>query len=152
MMSRSVLLLFTATLAGFLAGCGQGPDPDQPNPDAAPGRVVIPDPGEVSAVVIGVHGGPGNESRFPGAPFELRLADRADVAEVLGWLKQVDWSREGMDLTAVRLAVAGSIEIVRREGPALSFLFTWDGVIHKNQLRRVDTTRLTEVIRRNRGK
>src|SRR5262245_44520884 len=105
-MLRSVLLLFTATLVGFLAGCGQGADPDQPNPDAAPGRIVIPDPGDVSAVVIGVHGGPGNESRFPGAPFELRLADRADMAEVLGWLKQVDWSREGMDLTAVRLALA----------------------------------------------
>jgi hypothetical protein len=146
MMSRPALLLFAAILAGPLAGCGQELSPDQP------GRIVIPDPGDVSAVVIRVAGGPANESRFPGAPFELRLTDRADVAEVVGWLKQVDWSREGMDLTAVRLSLAGSIEIVRREGPSVSFRFTWEGVIHENQLRQVDTARLTGVIQRGRGR
>jgi hypothetical protein len=148
MVLRVLSLLAAAVLVGSLAGCGLQPSeqPGQPAPAAGP----IPDADEVSAVVIRVEGGPGNESRFPGAPFKLRLTERADIAEVIGWLKEVDWSREGKDLKAIRLGLGGSIEIEKAEGPSLSLLFTWDGVIHKNQLRRVDTARLQEVIRRHR--
>src|SRR5262245_2336046 len=132
-MSRPALLLYVAILAGSLVGCSQQPAPDQPDRPSA--RVVIPEPGDVSAIVIRVEGGPANENRFPGVPFALRLTDRKDVTEVIGWLKQVDWTQEGMDLTQVKVMLAGSIEIVRREGAPISFLFTWDGVIHENRLR-----------------
>ena len=145
-MIRTALLLCAGLLGACLAGCGQPVPDDKGQP--APGRVVIPGPGEVSAVVVRVEGGPGNEAQFLGAPFELRLTRRDDVAEVLDWLKGFDWSREGTDLKAIHLSLGGSIEVVRTEGPPLKFLYTWDGVIYENQLRGGDTARLQGVIRR----
>jgi hypothetical protein len=150
-MLRAASLLVTAVLCGALASCRPPALNDAGEQALAPGRSLIPGPDEVSAVVVKVEGWPVNKELFPGAPFELRLTRREDVAELLDWLKGFDWSRPGKDMKAMKLALMGSIVIERIAGPPLRFYYTWDAVIHDNGLRGADTTRLKEIIRRVRG-
>jgi hypothetical protein len=150
-MLRAASLLVTALLCGALASCRPPALDDAGQPAPPPGRGVIPGPDEVSAVVVKVEGWPVNKELFPGAPFELRLTRREDVAEVLDWLRGIDWSRPGKDMKAMKLALMGTITVERAVGPPLRFYYTRESVIHDNGLRGADTTRLKEIIRRVRG-
>lgn len=150
-MLRTWLLFASAVVMAALAGCEQR----RADPDAAGGPVpwlVIPDAEEVTAVHVRVLGGPATEKLFPGAPFELRLTERRDIARVVAWLKTYDWSRAGKDLRAVKLAVSGSLELIRENQPPLRFHFTPDGgAIYENGLRGGDIGPLREVILRHRN-
>jgi hypothetical protein len=72
-------------------------------------------------------------ARFPGKadlkpPAVAAFTEEDEIAEIVAWLGQIDWSQSGQDLTAAKLPQPdGEIEITTKDGELTRYGFFWDG-------------------------
>lgn len=138
---RSCLLAGSLLFSLGGRGCARPPSPVPPSP--------VPPADQVTRVRIAVTQFPAGAGRK--APCEFALTEAPDVAEVVDWLKGIDWSQEGTDLAVVRLIQPdGEIVLTTRDSAALELGFYWDGrVVHRRANRLLvggDGARLREII------
>src|SRR5262249_46401921 len=51
----------------------------------------------------------------PNVPCDVTLTDRSEIASVMGWLAEIDWSQQGTDLTSATVPQAdGGISITTK--------------------------------------
>ncbi len=93
------------------------------------------------------------EGAVPVGPCEATLTKADDIAKVLDWLKTIDWSQEGSDLTVIDIeAPDGSIVISTKDGKAHNFGFYWNGNFINEKANRLirggDMAQLRRIIQR----
>jgi hypothetical protein len=104
---------------------------------------------QIDKVEFRVHQFP--KDAAPGAPCDVALTDRSDIAEVVAWLKTINWSQGGLDLKAVKIAAPdGQVVLVTKSGTTYDFDFYWDGGLIKENhlLRGGDPVKLRAVAKR----
>ena len=133
--SRLVWILLAAALAS--SGCHQ----------SAP----LPPVDQIAKVRLTVTRLPGEAAAK--TPRNAILTEPPDIAEVIDWLKQIDWSQHGTDLTVVGMPQPdGHIEIITRNGDSSDFAFYWDGgfinVKANRRIRGGDMAKLRQIVER----
>jgi hypothetical protein len=113
-------------------------------------RSQIPASDQVAAVELTVHHFPGNTGK---SPCKAKLTERADIAEIVAWLKTIDWSQSGTDLTVVSMpAPDGGIRLIPKDGEPLEFGFYWDGgLVHTRANRLIkggDMAKLKQIVQK----
>jgi hypothetical protein len=83
-----------------------------------------------------------------GQPYDVTLTREPDVAALLDWLGQIDWSpSRAHDLSNVGLAEVGQITITRKDGASQSFGLSGGSIILNRWEWPADTDRLAEIAR-----
>ncbi len=87
------------------------------------------------------------------APCSASLTEQDEIAEVIDWLREIDWSQTGTDLAVVGIPQPdGSISITAKDGKVTDFNFYWDGKfidVKANRLiRGGDMTKLQNIVER----
>jgi hypothetical protein len=113
-------------------------------------RSPIPAADQIAAVELSVHQFPGNTGK---PPCKAKLTERADIAEVVAWLKAIDWSQSGTDLTVVSMpAPDGGIRLIPGDGEPLDFGFYWGGgFVHTRANRLIkggDMAKLKQIVQK----
>jgi hypothetical protein len=81
--------------------------------------------------------------------YDVTLTKEPDIAALIAWLKQVDWSpSRASDLSNVGLAEVGEITVTMKDGATQSFGLSGGSIIVNRWEWRADTDRLTEIARR----
>jgi hypothetical protein len=83
---------------------------------------------------------------------DVTLTKRPDIAVVMDWLAEIDWSQQGTDLKVVGLPQPdGSIRITTNDGAKYRFGFYWDGGFVHTKVNRLirggDMTRFRQIVR-----
>ncbi len=85
---------------------------------------------------------------------DVTLTTPGDVAEILDWLRAIDWSQRGQDLTVVGMPTPdGSFLVKTNAGAYLDFHFYWDGRVVDGPGNRLlsggDAARLKQIVKKH---
>jgi hypothetical protein len=131
---RSAFTLSVALLVGA-AGCLPSAARNQPQPDVP----AVSDVANIHLTSIG---------SSLGQAYDVTLTREQDVAVLLDWLRQIDWSpSRAHDLRNVGLAPVGKITISLKDGTSQSFDLSGGSIIVNHWEWPADTDRLAEIAR-----
>lgn len=126
-------VLLSASFLSTLAGCSL------PIPRVPP-AVIIPPVSEVAEVRLQSHGSSLKHV------YDITLTKENDIAAVLDWLTQIDWSpTRASDLANVGLKEVGKITITGKDGSAWSVGLSGGMVIVNRWEWQADTDKLAEI-------
>jgi hypothetical protein len=126
-------LMLSAVLLLGAAGCRNAARP-------APPRPTIPAASEVASVHLESIGSSLKHE------FDVTLTKEPDIAALVDWLKQIDWSPSSAnDLSNVGLAEVGQITITTKDGKTHSFGLSGGSIIVNRWEWRANTDRLAEI-------
>lgn len=78
--------------------------------------------------------------------YDVTLNEQADIAALVGWLSQIDWSpMRAQDLSNVGLAEVGQITVVLKDGTVQTFGLSGGSIIVNRWEWRANTDRLAEI-------
>src|SRR5262249_36901790 len=145
---RRAVLGGLACLVLLLLGCGPGGGPLPGGPGGIDPPTPPPRLEGVTKVELRLTHHPTRGALKPVCT--VVLTRKEAIAEVVGWLRGVDWSQAGEDTAPIRLPEpAGYLHIHRQDGTEDSFAFYWDGkFVHGNRLRRVDVAGLSKIVQK----